>query len=82
MLIYLLVINTTGLIAIWHDKALARTGKYRIPESRLLLIALAGGAFGMFLGMQLFKHKTQRLKFTLGIPVIIIAQVILFRTFR
>ncbi|MDF9408780.1 MAG: hypothetical protein A4E52_00275 [Pelotomaculum sp. PtaB.Bin013] len=82
MLIYLLLINTTGLIAVWYDKVLAKKGKYRIPESRLFLIALAGGAFGVFMGMQLFKHKTQHLRFTIGIPVIIIGQIILFRTFR
>ncbi len=79
MIIYLLIINIIGFFAMWYDKGLAKTRRYRIPEGRLLLIALAGGAAGVLIGMQVFNHKTRHLKFTLGIPVIIIAQVILFK---
>ncbi len=68
MIIYLLVINFIGFIAMWYDKGLARAARYRIPEGRLLLIALAGGSVGVFFGMQAFNHKTRHLKFTLGIP--------------
>ncbi|NLW39115.1 MAG: DUF1294 domain-containing protein [Peptococcaceae bacterium] len=65
----------------WLDKAMAKAGKYkyRVPESRIFLIALAGGALGVFIGMDLFKHKTKKLKFTIIIPAIIILQLIVLR---
>ncbi|MDD2443266.1 MAG: DUF1294 domain-containing protein [Desulfotomaculaceae bacterium] len=79
MIIYLLIINVIGFFAMWYDKGLAKTHRYRVPEGRLLLIALIGGAAGVLIGMQVFNHKTKHLKFSLGIPVIFIAQVILFK---
>lgn len=82
MLIYILAINMTGFVMMWYDKALAKAGKYRIPESRLLLVALAGGSVGVYVGMHLFKHKTKKLIFSIGVPVILIAQIIIFRTLR
>lgn len=83
MFIYILLINVIGFGTMWYDKIMARTGKYkyRVAESRIFLIALAGGAIGIFIGMELFKHKTKKLKFTLFIPVIIIVQLVLIRNF-
>ena len=82
MLIYILAVNITGFVMMWYDKALAKAGKYRIPESRLLLVALAGGSVGVYVGMHLFKHKTKKLIFALGVPVVLIAQIIIFRNLR
>lgn len=79
MIIYVLAVNIASFFMIWCDKALAKAGKYRIPESRLLLVALAGGSIGVYLGMHLFKHKTKKLIFTLGIPAIFVAQILIFR---
>ncbi len=79
MIIYVLAVNITGFFMIWYDKALAKSGKYRIPESRLLLVALAGGSIGVYTGMHLFKHKTKKLIFTIGIPAIFIAQILIYR---
>lgn len=64
---------------IWYDKALAKSGKYRIPESRLFLVALAGGSIGVYTGMHMFRHKTKKLIFTIGIPAIFIAQILIYR---
>jgi uncharacterized membrane protein YsdA (DUF1294 family) len=50
-LIYILAINIVGFIAMWYDKVMARARKYRVPESRLLLIAAAGGSLGVYLGL-------------------------------
>lgn len=47
------------------DKSAARRGARRVPEGRLLLLGLAGGAPGALLGMNLFRHKTRRLGFWL-----------------
>ena len=65
----------------WYDKKLAQAGKYRVPESRIFLIAIVGGAVGVLLGMEIFRHKTNDQKFKIGIPVIIILQVIAYRFF-
>ena len=65
----------------WYDKKLARSGKYRIPELRIFLIAIIGGSVGVLLGMEIFKHKTKHLTFEIGIPLIIFLQVIAYRFF-
>jgi uncharacterized membrane protein YsdA (DUF1294 family) len=82
LLLYILAINIIGFLIMWYDKAMARARKYRIPESRLFLIAIAGGSVGIYLGIHLFKHKVNKLIFTLGVPVIFITQIILFRNLR
>ncbi len=48
----------------------------RTPENTLLLTALIGGSLGVLAGMYKFKHKTQKQKFTIGVPVIIALQVV------
>ena len=57
------------------DKLNSRKGGWRIPESRLLLIAVFG-PFGAYSGMLLFRHKTRKIKFLL-VPVFLFIQVIL-----
>ena len=59
------------------DKRKAKYGRWRIPEKTLLIIALLGGSVGTIAGMYLFRHKTQKLKFTLGFPTILISEVII-----
>ena len=39
--------------------------------------AIIGGGIGAFLGMQVFRHKTKHTQFVIGIPMIMIAQLIL-----
>ena len=58
------------------DKQKAKRGRWRIPESTLLTVALMGGSIGSMAGMYLFRHKTRHLKFSLGLPLILAAQVI------
>lgn len=75
--VYLLVINLVGLGFMRSDKARAKRKKYRIPERRLFITAILGGAAGIFAGMQLYRHKTKHATFFIGIPVILVAQLIL-----
>ncbi|MDP3847890.1 MAG: DUF1294 domain-containing protein [Pseudomonas sp.] len=49
----------------WHDKARARQGNWRTPESTLQLTALLGGWPGALLAQQVFRHKTRKLAFQL-----------------
>ncbi|MBU5484744.1 DUF1294 domain-containing protein [Clostridium sp. MSJ-11] len=73
---YLLIINLYGFIIMYIDKKKSIKGKWRISEKNLFLTALAFGSIGIFLGMQLFRHKTKHKSFTLGIPCIFILQMV------
>ncbi len=75
--LYLIVINILTFLVFGIDKRKARKGRWRIPEATLIGLSAAGGSIGALLGMHLFRHKTQKRKFTLGIPAILIAQAAL-----
>lgn len=77
ILLYLLIINALALVLMLADKRMAEKNLWRIPESTLLTAAAFGGSIGALLGMYRFRHKTKHLKFTLGVPVILIAQIAL-----
>lgn len=76
LLFYLIVINATGLFIMLMDKHNAIHDLRRIPEKGLIFVALIGGSLGCLCGMYLFRHKTRRLKFSLGLPVIFAAHLI------
>ena len=72
---YVLILNFVTMLVYGIDKFKATKGKWRIPESTLLLLAVLGGSIGAWLGMRVWRHKTQHKKFKYGIPVIFILQV-------
>ena len=74
--LYLGMINLIGFFIMFIDKNRAIHKQWRIPEKTLLLISLIGGSIGMYIGMQVFRHKTKHLKFTIGIPLIFIIEAI------
>ena len=57
-----------------HDKRLSRKHGHRVPERKLFLLAIFGGALGGVLGMQIFRHKTQHPQFYLGFPLLALVQ--------
>ena len=73
---YLLTINAVGVMIMLADKRCAQKKLWRIPEATLITIAILGGSVGSLLGMRLFHHKTKKPKFYLGIPVILILQLL------
>ena len=75
LLTYLLLINLAGLLSMAIDKEKARRHRWRIPEKTLFLIAALGGSLGSISGMFLFRHKTRRLSFRLGMPAILALQM-------
>lgn len=75
--LYLLIINAAGFLLMLVDKFKARRGLWRIPEATLMGVAALGGSIGSLAGMYLVRHKTQHPKFTVGIPVILVIQIIL-----
>jgi uncharacterized membrane protein YsdA (DUF1294 family) len=74
---YLLVINAVAFIVYGIDKLKARKGRWRIPESTLLLLAIVGGSVGAWFGMKAWHHKTMHLKFKYGLPAILLLQLAL-----
>ena len=79
--LYLIGINVLTFLLYGFDKWKARRGKWRIPEDTLIWLAIVGGSIGALLGMNLFRHKTQHKKFTLGVPAIFVAQIALIYFF-
>lgn len=74
--IYLIIINLIAFLAMFIDKKKAQKGKWRIKESTLLILALIGGSIGAISGMYIFHHKTQKPRFYIGFPIIIILQIL------
>lgn len=74
---YLIFMNLIGFYSMWSDKRKAKRGAWRTPEDTLILIAVLGGSIGSMLGMKKFRHKTKHAKFYIGIPVILICQIVL-----
>jgi len=71
--LYLIFINLLSFILFAVDKCRAKKKAYRIKESVLLFTAFIGALTSMLL----FRHKTQKIKFTLLVPLFLIAQVFL-----
>lgn len=72
MLIYLAVISVVTIIVTVYDKICAKKGKWRIPESTLMLLGLCGGALAEFITMKIIRHKTQHKLFMIGLPLEIV----------
>lgn len=75
--LYLLVINLIGFFAMGIDKFKAQRGSWRISEKALFTITLLFGGVGTIAGMYVFRHKTKKLYFTIGFPVILITEIVL-----
>ena len=77
IIIYLIVINIIGFLIMFIDKQKAKKGAWRIPEKTIFIITALGGGIGTIAGMYLFRHKTQKLNFIIGLPLITILEIIL-----
>ncbi|MBQ9112104.1 MAG: DUF1294 domain-containing protein [Clostridia bacterium] len=73
---YLAVISLISVVVCVYDKFAAKhLQKHRTREATLLLLSALGGSVAMFATMQIIRHKTRHVKFMVGIPLIIMAQV-------
>ena len=73
-----LVASALAFLAYGIDKAAAQTGAWRIPESFLHLLGLAGGWQGALLARHLFRHKTRKTSFRIGFWLAAALNVVLF----
>ena len=79
-LVFLAILNIISLLFFGIDKLKSVRGGWRIPEVRLLLLALLG-PFGAYAGMLLFRHKTRKAKFIL-VPIFMFIQLYLIVYFQ
>lgn len=77
-LVYLFIISLVTVILTVYDKSAAKKGRFRISEATLILCGVFGGAVAELAIMLIIRHKTRHIKFMLGLPLIILSQVILF----
>lgn len=74
---YLVVANLVAFVAYGLDKYRARRRCWRIPEATLLWMAALGGSLGAWLGMNVWHHKTQHLRFRLIVPLCLVLHLFL-----
>lgn len=81
---YLLAMNIAGIFVMGQDKALARKyagAESRISEGWIFFLAIIGGALGVYIGMFVFRHKTQKLSFLAGMPILLVQQILLVNAY-
>ncbi len=75
---YLAAVSLLAVVLTIYDKWAAKhRPRNRIPEKTLLALAGIGGSATMFLTMLLIRHKTRHAKFMVGLPLMMIAQIVL-----
>ena len=76
LLVYLVIINAAGFSFMLIDKEKAKRNLWRISEKTLLITATLGGSLGVLIGMRVFRHKTLHLKFSLGVPALLVLHIV------
>lgn len=77
MICYLLAMNVIGFLSMLIDKYRAVHHLWRISEKMLFLFAVLGGSLGSYIGMHAAHHKVSKKKFSIGIPLILILQILI-----
>lgn len=76
-ILYLILINFISFSVFGLDKYKARKKKNRISEANLIFLSLIGGGLGALFAMLIFKHKSSKKLFYLGIPLITLLNKVL-----
>jgi len=69
-----LLLSAFSFLLMGFDKNRARHKAWRISERTLWVFAILGGALGTWIGMRIFRHKTQKPIFKMGVPCLVIVQ--------
>lgn len=75
IIILLLFINLGCFLVMGYDKLQAKRGGYRVREACILWWSFFGGALGVYLGMKVFRHKTQHTVFKYGVPLLLLCNL-------
>ena len=77
-LVYLAVISViTAIVTFYDKKAAKKWTKHRVPEKLLFLLAILGGSIAEYLTMLKIRHKTKHKRFMIGLPIIMVLQVVI-----
>ncbi len=68
------IINIFAFLVLANDKRKSVRGgnTERIPEGLIFFLATLLGSVGVYVGMLIFRHKTKKWYFKLGIPLLIL----------
>ncbi|MBQ7116346.1 MAG: DUF1294 domain-containing protein [Clostridia bacterium] len=76
--IYFAVISViTSIVTVYDKRAAKKWTKHRVPEKILFLLAILGGSLAEYLTMLKIRHKTKHKRFMIGLPVIMVMQVVI-----
>ncbi|MCI8520400.1 MAG: DUF1294 domain-containing protein [Clostridia bacterium] len=75
--VFLLIMNIWAFALFGSDKSKAKRKQRRVREGKLFRICFFGGAVGGMIGMHVFNHKTQKKRFSVGIPILFVLQLII-----
>ena len=80
--VWLVLINLATFLVFGWDKWKAKykekhSGARRVPEKTLFLLAALGGSVGALLGMRAWHHKTLHRSFRIGIPLVLLLQILI-----
>jgi len=73
--VWVAIISVAGAIVCALDKRAARRRARRVPERTLWLLAVFGGAAGVWIAMLIAHHKTRKVNFAVLMPVLAILQL-------
>ena len=76
IIVYIIILNILGYLIMYIDKRRAKKQQWRISEQTIFLITFLGGGIGTTLGMYTFRHKTKKIKFIIGLPLITIIEIV------
>ncbi len=76
-ILYFVLVNIVGYFIMKVDKQRAREGKQRIPENILFSVSILGGSLGTIIAMRKSRHKKKKRSFSVGIPVMLVVNIIM-----
>ncbi|MFW6016596.1 MAG: DUF1294 domain-containing protein [bacterium] len=76
-----IIVNFIALIVMGVDKYKSIKNSSRISEKVIITHAFIFGALGIYLGMYIFRHKINKSKFYIIIPILMIFQLFIFYNF-
>ena len=81
-IIYIVLMNIWALMLFGVDKSSAknkhsRRKRTRVSEKKMFSVCFWGGAIGGMIGMYAFRHKTLKKKFSVGVPMLFLIQLLM-----
>lgn len=81
IILWFVFINVVAYLVMSEDKRRAQKRRDRVPEKTLFLLAAIGGSLGILIAMYRKRHKTRHASFTIGVPVLLFVNAILYGYF-